>query len=102
MSMIEEFKENTQKKIKAGIIVSYLMSLASVIMGFYKMLVYYNPEIAIFMAKNAYVKGDAYNYIINACYTTAWFVLAGVFAVVGVAFVIAYYNMKSGTINKKE
>ena len=41
-------------------------------LGFFKMLIYddYN-EI------NAYVGGDAYNFIINGTYATAYFVLAG-------------------------
>ena len=40
------------------------------IIGFYKMLIYDDYT-------NAYVGGDAYNYIINGTYATAYFVLAG-------------------------
>lgn len=43
-------------------------------LGFFKMLVY---EYDDYDAINAYVGGDAYNFIINGTYATAYFVLAG-------------------------
>lgn len=42
--------------------------------GYDKMTKYYNSGISS-LNKNAYVEGDAYNYIINGTYATAYFVL---------------------------
>lgn len=73
-------------KLKAIGILSYLLSLWFIFKGFDKMYNYYNPsanEMLSNHAVNAYVGGDAYNYIINAGYATAYFVLALLFVVVG-------------------
>ena len=40
---------------------------------------------------NAYVGGDAYNYIINGNYATAYFVLAVGLALICMGFLIVYY-----------
>lgn len=45
--------------------------------GFYKMNVYNYNEYSSKLSKNAYVGGDAYNYIINSNYATGYFVLGG-------------------------
>lgn len=50
-------------------VLGFIGAIVSVGFGFYKMLVYEEHE------RNAYVGGDAYNYIINANYSTAFFVL---------------------------
>lgn len=68
-------------------IFSYILAFISVIIGFYKMFAYelgseYTAGI------NAYVGGDAYNYIINANYSTAFFVLSLVLVVFGSALAI--------------
>lgn len=58
--------------------VCILAFLAFTALGFYKMFAYNNPKYTIFEeTQNAYVEGDAYNYIINGTYATAYFVLAG-------------------------
>jgi len=69
---------------------SYLVSLIFVGMGFYKMFAYNNPETARYSDPpvNAYVGGDAYNYIINANYATAFFAVAVFFAVIGMSFLL--------------
>ena len=41
--------------------------------------------------REKYINGDAYNYIINAGYATAFFVLAIGAALLGVGFLIVYY-----------
>lgn len=46
--------------------------------GYDKMTKYYNSGISS-LNKNAYVEGDAYNYIINGTYATAYFVLGSGF-----------------------
>ncbi len=66
--------------------------LASVIplgMGLYKMFAYENPELAYLEKVNAYVGGDAYNYIINSNLAIAYFVLFGVLFISGVILVAA-------------
>lgn len=59
--------------------VCILAFLTFTFLGFYKIFAYNNPEYASTYnkSKNAYVQGDAYNYIINGTYATAYFVLAG-------------------------
>lgn len=69
-----------------GYAVSYLMSFIFIFIGFNKMLKYENDEFGD--SVNAYVAGDAYNYIINAGYATAYFVLALLFVVLGCTLLI--------------
>ncbi len=40
---------------------------------------------------NAYVGGDAYNYIINGTHATAFFVLTGMFIIASVGLVAVHY-----------
>jgi len=67
--------------------ISYILSGIFLIVGFNKMFVYVYHDLD-FMRKNAYVGGDAYNYIINSNYATAWFVLAIGLAILGTLFLI--------------
>lgn len=76
--------------MKLGATLSYIGSLVFISLGFYKMLVYENSDSYLFKSKNAYVGGDAYNYIINSNYTIAYFALAIFCAIVGMTFIIAY------------
>lgn len=62
-------------------IIFYLLSLLSIAKGLYHLLVYENGDYS-WNRVNAFVGGDAYNYIINSNHATAWFVLALVFAVI--------------------
>lgn len=55
-----------------------IASLIPLVTGFYKLFAYENGESYPYDMVNAYVGGDAYNYIINANYATAYFVLAGI------------------------
>lgn len=73
------------KKFFANI--SFAISAGLVSLGFNKMYVYYNSEFSS-MNKNAYVGGDAYNYIINGTYATAFFVLATLFVILGIGLLI--------------
>lgn len=43
---------------------------------------------------NAYVGGDAYNYIINGTYATAYFVLTAMFVLAAIGLVIIHYLSK--------
>lgn len=83
-------------KIKLGIgaSVSYFISFLLILYGFYKMLVYRNSESYYSESVNAYVGGDAYNYIINANYATGYFTLAIFFAIIGMTFILSYFLVK--------
>ena len=69
----------------------FVVSLFPLCKGYDKMVHYYSSETFSSLNKNAYVGGDAYNYIINAGYATAFFVLAMGCALLGVGFLIVYY-----------
>ena len=74
--------------------VNFAISAIALAMGLDKMLLYDNGENYPFKVHNAYVGGDAYNYIINGNYATGFFVLATMFALIGIGFVILYYLSK--------
>lgn len=63
-------------------VIMYLTSMFFVGVGFYKIFSYRPPH------TNAYVGGDAYNYIINSNYATGYFVLALLFAIIGSGILI--------------
>lgn len=83
-------------------IISYLIAITFMGFGFYKLFVYKNPDDSYLEdSVNSYVGGDAYNYIINANYTTSYFVLALIFTVIGSTFlVIRYLEMNKDNNNK--
>ena len=71
-------------------------SIVSLFMGLFKMFAYENYERAegLVLGKenvNAYVGGDAYNFIINGNYATAYFTLFGalLLASIGIEILIA-------------
>lgn len=51
--------------------------------GFDKKDNYYNPESYSSLSENAYVGGDAYNYIINGTYFAGYCALGGALAICG-------------------
>lgn len=84
-------------------ILFYFSAVIFVIVGFYKMHRYDNSEYSIEKI-NVYVGGDAYNYIINANYATAYFVLALIFVILGSVMLIIEYvhQTKSAMTNLSE
>jgi DMSO reductase anchor subunit len=73
-------------------VIFYVLAVICVGVGFHKIHVYENPDSEFAFADkavNAYVGGDAYNYIINASYATGYFVLALVNVVIASTIVIA-------------
>lgn len=56
--------------------------------GVDKMTNYYNSD---YKQINAYVGGDAYNYIINSNYATAFFVLTAMFVLAAIGLMILHY-----------
>lgn len=67
---------------------SFLLATASIFMGFYKLFFYENSDEWYKEKINVYVRGDAYNYIINAGQATAYFTLATSFVVLGIGLLI--------------
>lgn len=84
-----ELKHNKKWAVISAIM--FIISLVPLYQGYDKMTNYYSSETYTSLNKNAYVGGDAYNYIINAGYATAFFVLAVGAALLGVGFLIVYY-----------
>jgi len=77
--------------LKNQALISYLLSCWFVGCGFYKIFYYTNYSFSSILSSenvNAYVGGDAYNYMINSQRATAYFVLALLFVVLGSAFLI--------------
>lgn len=73
---------------------SYVASFFSIGFGLYKLFVYYNSTIES-LRKNAYVSGDAYNYIINGTHATVFCIIGLVFAVIGAGcFIVNAINNK--------
>ncbi len=66
-------------------ILSFIMAGISLFIGFHKMFIY-DPASEYHSGVNAYVGGDSYNFIINANYVTAYFVLALILVVFGSTF----------------
>ena len=85
-------KKSNVWKVRSGI--SFSVSLIFLYMGFDKIYSYDNGELYPYTYHNAYVGGDAYNYIINGNYATAFFVLTLTFAMLGIGFCILAYLSK--------
>ena len=85
---IAEKKETLWRYLSCG---SFVISALALCFGFDKMLAYDSGDYYPYRMHNAYVGGDAYNYIINGNYATALFVLATMFALLGVAFIALSY-----------
>ena len=62
--------------------------------GIDKMSNYYYSENYPSLNTNAYVGGDAYNYIINGTYATAFFVLTATFVLAAIGLMILHYVSK--------
>ena len=81
-------KKNTKKLFTGIAVIFYLMSIVMLYKGYDKMTNYYNSEHYSSISVNAYVGGDAYNYIINGTYATAFFVLSAGFMITGTLFLL--------------
>lgn len=69
-------------------------------MGFDKKDNYYNAEIYSNLSKNAYVGGDAYNYIINSNYFTGYLTLASACFVCGtILFAVGIFSEPQESTN---
>ncbi len=70
---------------------SFGCSFITLYKGIDKMTNYYNSEKYPSLNVNAYVGGDAYNYIINGTYATAFFVLTAMFVLAAIGLMILHY-----------
>lgn len=82
--------------------IMFIVSSVMVCLGYDKLSNYYNNETYSSLNNNAYVGGDAYNYIINSTRSTSFFVLATMFALVGVGFIIIGYLDKISNIKQEQ
>ncbi len=84
----------------------FIFGCTQIAVGFDKKNEYYNSENSI-TSTNAYVGGDAYNYIINGTYFTGYLVLGSssiicsTFLLTGSLLILAIYNQKSLIIDNK-
>lgn len=85
--------------MKLGAIISYICSIIFIGIGFSKLFVYENPDYGD--SVNAYVGGDAYNYIINGNYATAYFTLAILCSMIGSTFIISFYFTQNNKVVDK-
>lgn len=65
--------------------ISYGLSGLFILLGLYKLYAYKNDVDSLV---NAYVEGDAYNFIINTTFATSYFVLALVCIVTGTSIFV--------------
>lgn len=89
------FKQSSSNAWKGWGIVFLILALLPLFLGFNKLLVYNNST---YRSVNAYVGGDAYNYIINGNYATAYFVLTGilVMAAIGCGIMWNFCEIRNG------
>lgn len=76
-------------------ILSFMVAIVFLVLGFNRMTVYDSGESYPYEYRNAYVGGDAYNYIINANYSTAFFVLTATFVMLGIGLIVIGYLAES-------
>ena len=91
-------EQNTQKAEKTNRSVWCYLAVVSLCCGvftFYKgldkMFRYDSGDSYPYEYVNAYVGGDAYNYIINGTYATAFFVLTAMFVLAAIGLVVVHY-----------
>lgn len=99
---MSEYFIKGEKNMKVLRVVAVLLFIVAGIMlykGYDKMTNYTNSDSYYVKNHNAYVGGDAYNYIINGTYSTAFFVLGAGSAIS--AFICIGISMIIGTLEKK-
>lgn len=72
-------------------LISFLTSCFTFYKGIDKMVNYSNGDYYPYDIVNAYVGGDAYNYIINGNYATAYFVLTAMLVLAAIGFIVVHY-----------
>lgn len=77
---------------------SLVCSFFTLYQGIDKMTNYYSSDNYPSLNVNAYVGGDAYNYIINGTYATAFFVLTAMFLLSSIGLMILHYVAKNQAV----
>src|SRR5699024_3921674 len=93
---MEKNMPSNKKAWDLKVIISFGISLLFIGLGFYKMFVYEMSDLSYVKDKNVYFGGYAYNYIINAHFSTVYFVLAPIFVIIACSFLIYNSNMIQG------
>lgn len=96
--MKEQNKNFTRWSIAS--FVFFLCGFISVLKGFDKIYNYNSGETYPYNSVNAYVGGDAYNFIINGTYATAFFILGLIFVTLGIGLLIIHF-MKENSREKR-
>ena len=76
-------------------LICFIVSAVMIYKGYDKMTNYRNSETYYSSTVNAYVGGDAYNYIINGTYSTSYFTLASGFMISGILCVVGGMIVKA-------
>lgn len=79
-------------------IISLACACITFFKGIDKMVNYDNGDYYPYELVNAYVGGDAYNYIINGTYSTAFFVLTTMFVLASIGLMILHYVSKKNPV----
>lgn len=79
---------------KIAAIISFICAFIPLYFGFDKMFNYNSGEY-FGDPVNAYVGGDAYNYIINGTHSTSFFVLSAILVIMSIGFAILYYMSRN-------
>lgn len=89
-------KKNISKVLFSVAVVMYIVCAIMLYKGYDKMTNYHNSETYYSLNKNAYVGGDAYNYIINGTHATAFFTLSAGLMTSGAVFTLGgiYFRKK--------
>lgn len=88
---------NSNKPVSTWIwlaVVSFITSVFFGYKGWFHLTQYDSGDYYPYKMVNAYVGGDAYNYIINGTYATSYFVLCMLFVMLGIGLLILNYVSK--------
>ena len=94
-------KKSVHKVLYGIAIVLFVLATITLYAGYDKVTNYYNSDYEI-LNVNAYVGGDAYNYIINGNYATGYFVLTVGFMITGTLLIGTGLILKTMNENETE
>lgn len=86
-------KEKLSKWLKLSIL-SLFCGCFTLFKGIHKLCFYDSGDRYPYEPVNAYVGGDAYNFIINGTYATSYFVLTTMFVLAAIGLVLVHYVAK--------
>lgn len=97
-------KTTVLKRLKRSSCIFAIIGILLIGYGFSKIIFYENPEYSFQQSINAYVEGDAYNFIINGTYFTAYCVLGigSVICAIITSVAYLYISMKKEPVVLKD